>query len=232
MVKEKNFAVFEKKIGVKFKNKDLLIQAMVHRSYLNEHPSFGVGHNERLEFLGDAVLEMVVTEFLYNTYDNPEGELTNWRASLVNAKMLSVIGADLRLEEYLFLSRGESKDAGTKARQYILANAMEALIGSIYLDRGMRIASNFIHRFIITHLPVILEKELYRDSKSRFQEAAQEKLGITPTYRVLSETGPDHHKKFLVGIFLDKEQVATGEGESKQEAQTNAAEAALQVKKW
>lgn len=231
MNQEKDFAALEKKIGVTFKNKDLLVQAMVHRSYLNENPRFPLGHNERLEFLGDAVLELVVTEFLYNKYDNPEGELTNWRASLVNAKMLSGIAGEIGLEDHLYLSRGETKDAGTKARQFILANAMEAVIGAIYLDRGMKTVNRFVHRFVIAHLPEILEKELYIDPKSRFQERAQEKLGITPTYKVLSETGPDHHKKFLVGVYLDKEQVATGEGSSKQEAQIQAAEAALRVKK-
>jgi len=228
----KDPASLEKIIGVKFKKPELLTQSMVHRSYLNENPKFPLGHNERLEFLGDAVLEMAVTEFLYKNYDNPEGDLTNWRASLVNAKMLASLAAELGLENYLYLSRGESKDAGTKARQYILANAYEALIGAIYLDRGMKIVSNFIHRFVIVRLPLILENRTYIDSKSHFQEAAQEKLGITPTYRVLSESGPDHHKQFLVGIYLDKEQVATGEGESKQEAQTAAAEAALQAKGW
>jgi len=228
----KEIETLEKKIGTEFKNHDLLRQAVVHRSYLNEHPTFGIGHNERLEFLGDAVLELVVTEYLYNSFDNPEGELTNWRASLVNAKILSGIAKDCGFEEYLYLSRGESKDKDTKARQYILANTIEAVIGAIYLDQGWEGAKNFIHRFIIVHLPTILEKQLYIDPKSQFQEIAQEKTGITPSYKVLKEEGPDHAKNFTVAVYLEKEEVATGEGTSKQEAQTEAARAGLKVKGW
>ena len=136
MAGEKDFSGLEEKLGVKFINPDYLIQALVHRSYLNEHPDFRLGHNERLEFLGDAVVELIVTEYLYNNYPNPEGDLTNWRAALVNAVMLSAVCKDMGVEEYLYLSRGESKDVGTKARQYILANAFEAIVGAIYLDRG------------------------------------------------------------------------------------------------
>lgn len=228
----KDIEQLEKIIGIKFKNKDLLRQAVIHRSYLNEHPNFELGHNERLEFLGDAVLEIIVTEYLYKNYDNPEGELTNWRASLVNAKMLSTIAQDLKIEDFMYLSRGEAKDKGTKARQYILANAFEALVGAIYLDRGMEKASDFIHRFLIVHLPTILENELFIDPKSRFQEAAQEKLGVTPSYKVTEEKGPDHAKHFVVAVCLEKEEVARGSGMSKQEAQTEAAKEALKVKGW
>lgn len=229
----KDFSKFEEKIGVHFKDADLLTQAFVHRSYLNEHPDFRLGHNERLEFLGDAVVEMVVTEHLYRTYPNPEGELTNWRAALVNAITLSGIAQDdLGMEEYLFLSRGEAKDAGSKARQYILANAIEALIGSMYLDQGWPVVSDFIQRYILSKLPHILEHKLYVDPKSRFQEAAQETAGITPSYKVLSETGPDHAKEFVVGVFLGGELVASGKGMSKQDAQIDAARKALEAKGW
>ncbi len=231
-VQEKNFATFEEILGITFKRKELLIQAFVHRSYLNEHHEFPLGQNERLEFLGDAVLELVVTEFLFAEYGNPEGELTNWRAALVNAKILSSIAYEIGMEPYLFLSHGEAKDAGTKARDYIMANAIEALIGAIYLDQGYDMARQFVTRWILIKLPIVLEQGLYMDAKSRFQESAQELLGITPTYKVLHEEGPDHAKNFKVGVFLDKELVATGEGTSKQEAQTDAAEKAIKVKKW
>ncbi len=229
----KDFSKFEAEIGVHFKDPDLLTQAFVHRSYLNEHPDFRLGHNERLEFLGDAVIELVVTEHLYKHFPNPEGELTNWRASLVNANTLAAIAQDdLGMEEYLYLSRGEAKDAGSKARQYILANAIEALIGAIYLDQGWEAVSGFIQRFVISKLDHILEHKLYVDPKSRFQEAAQETAGVTPSYRVMSETGPDHAKEFLVGVYLGGEMVATGKGTSKQDAQIEAARKALEVKGW
>ncbi len=228
----KDFSQLEKQIGLSFKNKDILTQAVVHRSYLNEHPKFPLDHNERLEFLGDAVLELVVTEHLYNNFPNPEGELTNWRASLVNSNMLSTIADKLDLNSYLFLSKGESKDTGTKARRYILANAMEALIGAIYLDQGFSKSKKFIEKFIISELPNILENKLYIDPKSRFQEAAQEKVSITPSYKVLGESGPDHSKNFRVGVYLNKELVAVGDGTSKQEAQIEAAEKGLKKKGW
>ncbi len=229
---EKNFKTFEEKIGISFKNKDLLVQAFVHRSYLNEHRDFPLAHNERLEFLGDAVLELVVTKYLFENYLNPEGELTNWRAALVNAITCAEAANEVGMEEYLFLSHGESKDAGTKAREFILANANEALIGAIYLDQGWEISEQFVTRWIIVKLPNVLDLGLWMDPKSRFQESAQELMGITPTYRVLKEDGPDHDKRFVVGVYLDKEKVAEGEGTSKQEAQVDAADHALQVKKW
>ena len=221
----------EKKIKVKFKDKTLLTQAFVHRSYLNEHSGFELDHNERLEFLGDAVLELIVTEYLYLNYPNPEGELTNWRASLVNSKMLSKIAQDINFESCLYLSKGEQQDTG-KARQYILANAMEALIGAIYLDQGWDKAKVFVHSFILSQLSEILEKKLYLDPKSSFQELAQEKTGITPSYKVLKESGPDHAKEFEVGIYLKNELVATGIGSSKQEAQEAAARNGLEEKGW
>jgi ribonuclease III len=228
----KDFKNLQKSLKVEFAKLDLLKVAVTHRSYLNEHPEFKHEHNERLEFLGDAVLELIVTEYLYNNFPNPEGELTNWRASLVNSNMLSEIAKDLEIEDYLYLSKGEAKDKDSKARKYILANAMEALIGAIYLDQGYEESKKFITANIITQLPEILEKRLYQDPKSRFQEIAQEKAGVTPTYKVLEESGPDHAKHFVVGIFLKKELVAKGEGTSKQEAQVKAAEEALKSKNW
>ncbi len=229
---EKQFDQLEEIIGIHFNEKNHLVQALVHRSFLNEHRDFPLGHNERLEFLGDAVLELSVTEYLFQNYLNPEGELTNWRAALVNAKMCALVANEIGLESYLFLSHGEAKDAGTKAREYILANALEALIGAIYLDHGWDMANQFIIRWVITKLPEVLELGLWMDPKSRFQESAQELLGITPTYKVLKEDGPDHNKNFIVGVYLDKEKVAEGAGTSKQEAQVAAAEQALLVKKW
>jgi len=229
---EKQFPKLEERIGISFKNQDHLVQALVHRSFLNENREFPLAHNERLEFLGDAVLELIVTEYLFEQYLNPEGELTNWRAALVNAKMCALVANEIGLDEYLFLSQGEAKDAGTKAREYILANALEALIGAIYLDQGWDVTKQFVTRWIITKLPEVLEHGLWMDPKSRFQEAAQEIIGITPTYRVLSESGPDHAKEFVVGIYLDKEKIAKGIGSSKQEAQIEAAEAALKKKGW
>ncbi|OGH58590.1 MAG: ribonuclease III [Candidatus Magasanikbacteria bacterium RIFCSPHIGHO2_01_FULL_33_34] len=230
--KEKNFADLEKKIGTKFKNKNHLVQALVHRSYLNENRDFELAHNERLEFLGDAVLELVVTEYLFENYLNPEGELTNWRAALVNAKMCSIVASELELENYLFLSHGEAKDAGTKAREYILANVLEAIIGAIYIDQGWDTTKQFVTRFVISKLPEVLEKGLWMDPKSRFQESSQELIGTTPTYKVLKEEGPDHDKIFVVGVYIDKEKIAEGQGGSKQEAQVEAAEKALEIKKW
>ncbi|PIV10262.1 MAG: ribonuclease III [Candidatus Portnoybacteria bacterium CG03_land_8_20_14_0_80_41_10] len=221
----------EKSIGIKFNNKDLLEQSLVHRSYSNENPDFRLADNERLEFLGDAVLELIVTEYLYRNYPDPEGKLTNWRAALVNAKMLSGIAGRLKLGDYLFLSRGEAKDTG-RARQYILANAFEALIGAIYLDQGYQETAQFIDKKVLQELPRIIKKKLYQDPKSRFQEMSQDKYGLTPVYEGLKEWGPDHAKQFVVGLYLNQELVAQGQGVSKQEAQEKAAQAALKKKGW
>lgn len=229
---EKSFATLENTIGIPFKDKNLLVQALVHRSYLNENREFELSQNERLEFLGDAVLELSVTKHLFENYFNPEGELTNWRAALVNAKMCARVARELDMEPYLFLSHGESKDTSVKARDYILSNALEALIGAIYLDQGWDMADQFVVRFIVSKLPEVLEQGLWMDAKSRFQEAAQEIVGVTPTYRVLGEEGPDHAKEFTVGVYLDKQKIATGKGGSKQEAQTEAAENGLKKKGW
>lgn len=226
------FGPLEERLGHAFRDRSLLLQALTHRSYLNENPSYEYPHNERLEFLGDAVLELVVTEYLYKNYANDEGELTNWRAALVNAKTLAGISRDLNFENYLLLSKGEAKDKDSKARMYILANAIEAIIGATYLDGGMPAAEKFIGQHILSHLPKILEEELYVDAKSKFQETAQELMGVTPTYKVLEEKGPDHAKEFTIGVFLDKELIAVGRGTSKQEAQVAAADAGLEAKGW
>lgn len=229
---DKNFKELQKQLGIKFKNENLLKQAFVHRSYLNENPAFELDHNERLEFLGDAVLELVVTEYLYKNYpDLAEGEMTNLRAALVNAQMLSQISDRIGFNGFLFLSKGEAKETG-RGRQYILANTFEAFTGALYIDQGYGLPKDFICANLIPELKNIIEKKLWRDAKSLFQEAAQERVGITPTYEVLSESGPDHAKNFKVGVYLEKELVASGEGASKNEAQQKAAEKALGIKDW
>ena len=222
----------EKNIGTVFANQDLIQQAVVHRSYLNEHPDFRIGHNERLEFLGDAVLELVVTQHLYNTYPNPEGELTNWRASLVNSKMLASLSKEIKVEDHLLMSKGESKDGNSKARDYILANAFEAIVGAMYLDQGYDASYAFIEKLLFPQLEPIIENELFKDPKSKFQEFAQEKMGLTPTYRVMEEGGPDHDKHFKIGVYLGDEMCGVGEGTSKKEAQESAAQKALKKKNW
>ncbi len=224
-------AELEAKISISFNNKDLLLQALTHRSYLNEKPDWRLDHNERLEFLGDAVLELVVTEYLYNNYPNPEGDLTSWRAALVNAIMLSRISEKIDLNSYILLSRGEARDTG-RARQYILANAIEAVIGAIYLDKGYPAASEFIAKFILPELPAVLERGADRDYKSRFQEEAQDRVGITPTYEVIREWGPDHAKNFHIGVYLDGQLAGEGAGPSKQDAQQEAAKDGLEKKGW
>jgi len=219
------------KIRVKFNNLDLLQEALTHRSYLNENRGYKLNHNERLEFLGDAVLELVVTDYLYKNYSNPEGELTAWRAALVNGEMLAKVAGNLGVEKYLLMSKGETKDTG-RARQYLLANAMEAIIGAIYLDQGYNAAEKFILENIIVNLDKVLKEKSYMDSKSYFQEKAQENVKITPSYRVIKEWGPDHNKHFIVGVYLDEELVAEGEGVSKQDAQREAAKKGLETKGW
>jgi len=228
----RDFFLFEKKLNLKFKDKNLLIQSFCHRSYINEHPDFKLGNNERLEFLGDAVLELVVTEYLYKKYPKKsEGELTNWRAALVNADSLARIAEKLGFNDFLLLSKGESKEMN-KARYYILANTFEAFIGAFYLDQGYKNSYAFIEKNLLKELPQIIKKGLYKDPKSRFQEEAQERLGITPVYKVLKEWGPDHDKHFEVGVFLNEELVAKSQGSSKQEAEVEAAKEGLKIKKW
>jgi ribonuclease III len=229
----KELSFLEEKIGFKFENKDYLMQSVVHRSYINENPQFNLPHNERLEFLGDAVLEIIVTESLYKNFPNtPEGDLTNWRASLVNSKMLAIVAEEINLEDYLHLSKGEAKDANSKARQYILANAVEALIGAIYMDKGIREATKFVKKYMLSKLQGILDSQSYLDPKSKFQEKAQEIQKVTPHYKVLKESGPDHAKTFEVGLYLGDELVCKGEGASKQEAQVDAAAKGLLKKGW
>ena len=228
---DEKISELEKTIGLGFNDKNHLLSALTHRSYLNENHDWPLEHNERLEFLGDAVLELAVTEFLYSNYPNPEGELTSWRAALVNAVILAKLSEKISLNDYLLLSRGEAKDTG-RARQYILANAMEALIGAIHLDQGYPAAVKFIEQFILPELPLVLEEGKHRDYKSRFQEEAQDRAGITPNYEVLKEWGPDHAKQFEVGVYLGKELVASGSGPSKQDAQQEAAKKGLEQKGW
>jgi len=227
-----NFSNFEKKTKIIFKDKSLLQQAFIHRSYINENPSVGLSHNERLEFLGDAVLELIVTDFLYKKYPNyTEGELTALRSALVNAVIISEIATDIGMNDYLLLSKGEAKDNG-KARQYILANTYEAYVGAIYLDQGINTVDEFVSLTLLPKTDEIVNKKLWRDAKSLVQEKAQEFVNVTPAYKVLSESGPDHDKHFTVGIYFGSILIARGNGKSKQEAEQKAAEAALKVKNW
>lgn len=228
-----NLEKLQIKIKINFKNENLLRQSLVHRSYLNEHPDFHIGHNERLEFLGDAVLQIIVTKYLFITFPKvPEGDLTNWRASLVNSKMLYEVASDLGIEKSLYLSKGEAKDKNKKSRQYILADAIEAIIGAIYLDQGMEVAEVFVIKNIVIKLDNILKNKSYLDPKSHFQEKAQEEKGITPHYKILDESGPDHAKNFIVGLYLEEDLIAKGKGLSKQEAQVAAASAGLIKLDW
>lgn len=227
-----DFAEFERRTGITFTDKTLLKQAFTHRSYLNEHRDEHIEHNERLEFLGDAVLELAVTQHLFEKYpDKTEGELTAYRAALVNTNTISGAAADLGMNDYLLLSRGEAKDTG-RARQYILANTFESFIGALYLDQGYVAAEGFIARSIFPLTEEVVQKRLWQDNKSRFQEEAQERVSITPSYQVLEETGPDHDKHFVVGVFLSEDLVAKGEGKSKQEAEQHAAAQGLLQKGW
>jgi ribonuclease III len=227
-----DFAKFQKETGLQFKDEALLTQAFVHRSYINENKSSGLSHNERLEFLGDAVLELVITDFLYKKYtDKTEGDLTAYRSALVNAVTCSGIATKLGMSDYLLLSKGESKDVG-RARQYILANALEALIGAIYLDQGLDKAKDFIEQNFVPLIDTIISEGSHVDAKSLFQEKAQEFDGVTPSYKTVKETGPDHEKKFTVGVYVGKELISQGTGESKQDAEQNAAKEALKVRGW
>ncbi len=226
----KKFKNLEKDLGLTFESQDLLIQAFCHRSYLNENPEFELGQNERLEFLGDAVMELVVTEYLFKNYpDNPEGDLTDWRAALVNTRMISKVAEELGFSNYLLLSNGEKKEKG-KAKRYMLADTFEAVIGAIYLDQGYKKSEEFITKNILKRLPKIIALELFKDPKSELQEIAQEKEGVTPTYQVIDEKGPDHDKRFLMGVFLKDKKLAEGKGGSKKEAEEKAAEKALKKK--
>jgi ribonuclease-3 len=229
-----NFENLAKHIGVTFNDITLLRTACTHRSYLNENREEGMEHNERLEFLGDAVLELVVTSFLYKKYpQKAEGALTSFRSAIVNTVSLTKVAEHAGLNDYILLSKGETKDTG-RARSIILANLVEAVIGAIYLDQGYDAAANFISGHILNVIDIeeIVANKAWIDAKSRFQEKAQEKSGITPAYKTLKEIGPDHDKKFTLGVFLGDVQVASGSGPSKQEAEQKAAEKALAVKGW
>ena len=218
----------EKILGQKPNDLNQYISSFTHRSYLNENREFDLPHNERLEFLGDAVLELVSTEHLYRHYEHPEGELTNFRSALVNYKMLSEIAGRLGFEKFLLMSRGEAKDTG-RARQVILANCIEAFIGAVYIDLGYEAAAQFITKEILVELPNIISGGTYMDPKSKLQELIQEKHGVTPTYGVVSESGPDHDKIFVVAAYMGKKEIGRGEGPSKQEGEIAAAEHALQT---
>jgi ribonuclease-3 len=227
-----DFSRFESRIGHVFKNPVLLETAFTHRSYLNENRTPGREHNERLEFLGDAVLELVVTEFLYAKYpDRPEGDLTAYRAALVNTISISDAATKLEMNEFLLLSRGEARDMG-RARAIILANAFEALIGALYLDQGYETAKDFIGAQLFHKTDEVVEKRLWQDAKSKLQEVAQDKSGVTPTYEVASQSGPDHDKKFVIAVVIAGTRVALGEGKSKQEAEQDAAQKALVARGW
>ena len=227
-----DFSKFEERVGFVFKDKELIERAFTHRSFLNENRSTDRKHNERLEFLGDAVLELVITDFLYNKYpERPEGELTAFRASLVNTQSISASATELGMNDFLLLSRGESKDTG-RARAYILANAFEAFIGALYLDQGYDAAQKFLADTLFPKIDTIVEKRLWQDAKSFFQEKAQEEHGVTPTYELVDEAGPDHDKKFIVAVLIADKRIAQGEGKSKQEAEQEAARKGLEVKNW
>ncbi len=228
----KSVSDFAAQIGINFNQPKLLEQAFIHRSYLNEHRDYELEHNERLEFLGDAVLELVVTDYLFGKYpERSEGELTSFRAALVNTVTLSETADALKLIDYLLLSKGEARDNG-RARQAILADTFEAVIGAIYLDQGYASARDFIARQLFGKTEEIVKKNLWQDPKSVFQEKAQENMSITPSYQVMKAVGPDHNKRFTIGLYLANELVAEGEGHSKQEAEQEAAQKGLVRKGW
>lgn len=227
-----NYKALEKKIGVKLKDETITRMAFTHKSYINEHKKEGFEDNERIEFLGDAVLELAVTKHLFEKYpDQSEGEMTAFRSALVNGKHLAEIACELELGQYLFLSNGEEKSGG-REKSYILANTLESLIGAIYLIHGYNAAEKFIKKFVLTRLDEIIKGGRHIDAKSKFQEIAQEKEAFTPYYEVLSEEGPDHNKNFTMGAYIKDELIAKGTGKSKQLAEDNAAYNALKKKKW
>lgn len=229
---QQNLAKLEKIIRVVFNDKKHLLTAITHRSYLNEHREAKQEHNERYEFLGDAILELVVTDFLFHKYpEKPEGDLTSIRAALVNTVSLSEVASNMQINDFLLLSKGEERDTG-RARQYILANTFESITGAIYLDQGYDVAKEFVGSHLFDKTETIVAKKLWQDAKSRFQELAQEHTSITPNYETLAQTGPDHDRVFTVGVFLGKEKIAEGKGRSKQEAEQGAAEAGIVNKQW
>lgn len=229
MANPTSFTGLEKTTGVRFKDKEMLAQALTHRSALHEKNKHG--HNERLEFLGDAVLQLITTEYLFELTDRPEGELTNWRSALVQGNHLSKVAMELKLGDYIYMSRGEEASGG-RSKDSTLADTLEAFIGALYLDQGLEAAKEFVHRIILVRLKALLAEGRHKDEKSALQEVAQEKTGITPTYETINETGPDHLKVFTCAVFIGDEQIATGTGNTKQKAEQSAAKEALKVKGW
>lgn len=228
----KEYKKLEEKIGIKFIDKGLIKTAFIHKSYVNEHRQEGLENNERMEFLGDAVLELASTKHLYLKYNNQnEGTMTTFRSALVKGKHLAEVAKELELGEYLFLSKGEDQSGG-REKNYILANVLEAVIGAIFLDQGNEVAEDFIKKFILVKLDEIIEKGQHIDAKSQFQELAQEKEGITPNYKVESEEGPDHDKIFTMGAYIEDELIGTGKGSSKQKAEEDAAKNSLKARGW
>lgn len=228
----KDFKKITQVLNISFQKLDLLKEALTHRSFLNEHRDWGIPHNERLEFLGDSILGFIVAEYLIKHYPQfSEGELTSLRAALVNSDSLLSVAKELKLEDYLLVSHGEAKEL-KNSRSYLLANAIEALIGAFYLDGGIEKAKDFIQKYILSKTETIIQTASYKDAKSLFQEKSQELLSITPIYKSLKSWGPDHVKQFEVGVFLDEDLIAQGTGYSKQEAEINAAQKALELKGW
>ncbi|OHB19008.1 MAG: ribonuclease III [Parcubacteria group bacterium RIFCSPHIGHO2_01_FULL_47_10b] len=228
----KHCKAVEQKLGIAFHNPSLIEQALVHKSYAAENPAWAHKHNERLEFLGDAVLELVVSEHLYRTHtESPEGDLTNWKSILVNTKMLSMVASDLGISEHISLSRGERISEGAK-KESILANTTEAIIGALYLDQGYEAARDLVTRIIISREKEMLSRAPDYNPKGRFQEEAQRRVAVTPTYRVLEESGPDHNRHFVVGAYIGDRFIAQGTGSSKQEGEAAAAREALRVEGW
>lgn len=223
------FIHLEKTIGIRFKNKDLLAQALTHRSAARLAKS--LGHNERFEFLGDAVLELVATEYLFHIGKKSEGEMTNLRSALVNRENLASVATEISLGSYLFMSKGEERSGG-REKDSTLSNALEALIGALYLDQGFELAQQFCNEFILTRLHALQAAGKHVDEKSLFQEKSQENEGVTPHYKVLEQVGPDHEKQFTCGVYIGEEKIAEGKGNSKQKAETAAAKAGLQEKGW
>ncbi len=226
---EKSALDLAEKLGIKFKDIKILENSLIHRSFLNEHRNWKLSSNERLEFLGDAVLELIVTDYLFHHYGNEEGDLTNWRAALVSAESLAPVAEKLEIEKYLFVGKGEKRNKRSKLN--ILADAFEAVIGAIYLDQGIEKTTEFILKNIISRLPDILENQLFVDAKTALQEKAQQEWKFTPHYVVLQEGGPDHNKWFEVGVKIEDELIGRGKGSSKQKAEKEAAKNALDTLK-
>ncbi len=223
-----NLIPVEESLGVSFKNKRLIEQALTHRSYLNENPNKSLISNERLEFLGDSILSLIVSNYLYKKYPHsPEGDLTNFRSSLVKTKTLAIIAQKLKLGTFLLLSKGE-EDGGGRENQGILADTFESITGAIFLDKGIKVTTKFISTHLFPILAEIIETKAFRDYKSLFQENVQAKEKSAPTYKVLEEIGPDHDRIFVVGVYIGKQNVGEGKGRSKQEAEQEAAKYALE----